>query len=777
MMKAFPSILLSLLLICGSVLQAQLPAIGSWRSHIPYSNPASLALTDEGLYVSNSLSPYFFSTEDFSFERFSKVNLLSDIGVREIYYHEGRDELLVAYGNSNVDVLKNDGVFNFSFIRDDNLVGDKNIYHALFSGDSAYLSCGFGIVVLDLEKEESPATYFFSEADGNPIRVNSTAIYNNSLWAATQLGLFKAPLSNPLLEDFAAWQETGDSLLDNSETTQLATWNDKLYALNDSTIWEFDGADWIPWYRNDPWKPQFMRVSNDHLVIIDWISDEEPPDSARVRVLDEFGIVFEPQTFITRVPRQAEYDPANNKIWVADLFQGLMEIDAEENRNIYNPNGPGSVKVFDMRASAGNLYVAPGDVNGSWNKLFNQDGFFRFNSGDWSNFNSNTREELSGIFDILAVTVEPQSGTTWFGSFGSGLLELTANGDINIYRENSALQGAIGDGSNYRVAGVALDPFNGNLWMANNGAGSPVVVRTPDNEWYAFDSGLPASAGEALVQNVVDDFGQVWFVVARGEGIFVYDPGSDLASPLDDRKKQLGLGAGNGNLHSTEVLCVAKDLDGEIWVGTEEGISVFFNPGAILDGGTNGDATQIFVQLGDFGNFLLAEEFVNDIAIDGANRKWIATDNGAFLVSEDGTNQLIHFTEENSPLLDNRVKSIAIDEITGEVFFGTDEGIISYRGEATGGASTHSDVLVYPNPVREDYNGPIAIKGLVQDADVKITDVRGRLVYQTTALGGQAIWDGIRLDNGQRAATGVYLVYSSDRNGEEKFVAKFVFAN
>ena len=112
---------------------------------------------------------------------------------------------------------------------------------------------------------------------------------------------------------------------------------------------------------------------------------------------------------------------------------------------------------------------------------------------------------------------------------------------------------------------------------------------------------------------------------------------------------------------------------------------------------------------------------------------------------------------------------------TGEVFIGTEKGVISYRGEATEGGITHEDVYVFPNPVREDYDGPIAIRGLVQDAEVKITDVSGRMVYETIALGGQAIWDGRRVDNGERVSSGVYLVFSADPNlGQEKMVTKFL---
>ena len=145
-------------------------------------------------------------------------------------------------------------------------------------------------------------------------------------------------------------------------------------------------------------------------------------------------------------------------------------------------------------------------------------------------------------------------------------------------------------------------------------------------------------------------------------------------------------------------------------------------------------------------------------------------------MSADGTEEIHHFTEENSPLYSNQIVDIEINNETGEVFFGTDQGILSYKSTATGGGTVNTDVVVYPNPVKPGYNGIIAIKGLVSNADVKITDVSGTLIYATRAEGGQAIWSGKSFD-GRKASTGVYLVFATDDEGNEKIVTKILFIN
>ncbi len=763
-----------LLLTAAGKVAAQIPSIGNWRVQIPYSNPIAVQDAGDEVFAGNALSVYRYRKSDGNISRLSKVNLLSDIGLNNLHYHESRDALIIAYSNSNVDVLRGERIFNFPFIQNQNIVGDKNIYGVGFLGDSAYLACGFGIVVLDLEMEQSPASYFFTDAGGTPIRVNDVEASGEFLYAATPDGIYQANLSDGLLEDFSRWILLGTgSGLPAGEIDELFTFDGAVNVRVDQQLYAFDGSGWLPWYDAGEWSIRATSLSADQLLLTEYFGSGTEPDSSRISVLGPEGLVQEIQGEFLSTPMQAERD-ASGDFWIADLIRGLLHYRSESEITSINPDGPLTALSFAMASGNGKVVVAPGSVNGSWNKLFNRDGFFVFTEFGWNNVNRFNQPAMDSVTDVLAATVDLSSGTTWLGSFGDGLLEYTVDGTLTIYKQNSALQGATGDFSNYRVAGVGLDPVTGHLWIANNGAARSVVVRTRGGEWYNFPSGLPASAGDALVQCVVDDFGQVWYVVTRSGGILVYDPGQDVASATDDRKKNLGLGAGNGNLPTTQVLCLVKDLDGEIWVGTEEGVAVFYNPGAVLEPGTAGDAAQIIVELDGFPAILLEDEFVRVIAVDGANRKWIGTDNGVFLLAEDGLEQLVHFTEENSPLLDNRVLSIVVNGETGEVFFGTEKGIISYRGEATEGGLTHSNVEVFPNPVREDYDGPIAIRGLVNDADVKITDVAGRMVYETTALGGQAIWDGRCVDNGERASTGVYLVFSADPLGQEKFVTRFL---
>jgi hypothetical protein len=182
----------------------------------------------------------------------------------------------------------------------------------------------------------------------------------------------------------------------------------------------------------------------------------------------------------------------------------------------------------------------------------------------------------------------------------------------------------------------------------------------------------------------------------------------------------------------------------------------------------------IISQEGAF-QYLLETEVVTAITVDGANRKWIGTENaGVFLFSADGQEQLLHFTAENSPLFSNNIYAITIDGKTGQVYIGTDKGLLSYQGDAVEGEEECSDVEVYPNPVSSGYAGPIAIKGVAANSTVKITDVSGNLVFETQALGGQAVWYGANL-SGERVSTGVYLVFAMDQEGEETCTAKLLF--
>jgi ligand-binding sensor domain-containing protein len=273
-----------------------------------------------------------------------------------------------------------------------------------------------------------------------------------------------------------------------------------------------------------------------------------------------------------------------------------------------------------------------------------------------------------------------------------------------------------------------------------------------------------------------DSYGQLWIPIRSvSQGLLVWDYNNTPDDPTDDKSRILNTGKGNGGLPESVVYSIAEDKDRNVWVGTGSGVAVFYCPGSVLS--QNGcDADQIKVERDGFVGYLFGSEQVRAIAVDAANRKWIGTTNGVWLVSADGKEELLRFTVENSPLPSNQVTDIAINDKTGEVIIATLGGMASYQGDAVAQCTDCEDALVYPNPVRPDYDGPIAIKGLIEGAYVKIIDVSGTLVFQGRANGSQMIWNG-KGYNGNRAASGVYTVISSTDLGKERRVAKILLMN
>jgi ligand-binding sensor domain-containing protein len=252
----------------------------------------------------------------------------------------------------------------------------------------------------------------------------------------------------------------------------------------------------------------------------------------------------------------------------------------------------------------------------------------------------------------------------------------------------------------------------------------------------------------------------------------VYDDGGTPDNLNDDRQVHLGTSVGQGNLPSNTVRCLAKDRDGAIWLGTDAGIGIVNCPSLVIDGQC--DAEQRVVQYDNFAGLLFSNESVRAIAVDGGNRKWIGTLNGVWLLSPDALTILNRFTVDNSPLPSNTIEKIAIDGVTGDVYFGTADGLVSYRGTATVASDQGSKIQTFPNPVPAGYSGQIAIRGLTTDADVRITDITGKLVYRTKANGGQATWNGLDY-TGSRPSSGVYLIFVSDKLGTETAAGKLLF--
>lgn len=743
------NILLLLLFFSAYFLQAQNIPIGDWRVHLPYNFATSVEQVEDEIYCASQQGLFSYNRSDNSVQLFSRINGLSDIGISYLKYHQELKTLLIAYENGNIDLKIGNEFFNISAIKDKNTTGKKNINHVIFKSDFAYLSCGFGIVELDLIKKEIKNTFIIGP-NGAQIEVHALAQSPDSFYAATEVGLFRANLQHPNLSDFNAWKL--DDELGIQNFSQIVFLNNKIYLAKDTILHIQD--------ENHNWSSiqiseaiESLETKNDQLIIATFF---------RAKIYDKDFTLRQtaPKPF-TEAIKHAILDD-RGRVWMADARNGLIQyftnfVSAEQ----IVPNGPFSADVYNISTFENEIFVAAGGIKEtSFAGLFSSDGFYKYDGQIWKNVNPKLQTQLLGTFDYMMARKHPSDGRTYVASWSDGLLVFKDETLNAIYKDNNSTLEAI---TNDIVRAGSLD-FDalGNIWVTNPGGVKPLSVLRTNGSWESFRTGIQNELKIVLV----DESDQKWLISRNGQ--------LGLLANNNSNHFLFNSAEGSGNIHAS-VNCMVEDKDGAIWVGTNEGPVIFYSPSLIFNGG-NPDAQRLKVQQGEFVGFLLGNEVITCIAIDGANRKWFGTLNGVFWMSDDGTEQIENFTTLNSPLLSNTIISIGINDQTGEVFIGTDKGIVSYRATATEGKEQHENVLVFPNPVRPEYEGLIAIKGLVNNAYVKITDVSGTLIYQTRANGGQAIWDGKNY-NGKKAQSGVYLVFSMDEQGIENFVSKILFMN
>ncbi|MEO6037588.1 MAG: hypothetical protein ABIQ93_04180, partial [Saprospiraceae bacterium] len=447
------------------------------------------------------------------------------------------------------------------------------------------------------------------------------------------------------------------------------------------------------------------------------------------------------------------------KFWVSDDSDKFRYFDVDANYcDAFVFNSPYRHAATEIDIERDKVYVATPGADPGLNAPGKAEGVYLFENGFWQRFNKETNPELlegECFKDMWRVAAHPSQDKFYVGSFIGGLIESNgARTTTKCYtKDNSILQNAGSAGSGRTaISGLAFDEDE-NLWIANYSAGAPVAVLKADGTLRNF----PAAPANILTSLVVDQNGYKWFTLGFNGGVMVFDSGQDIDDPADDRYKIFT--STNSVMPTNTVNCLAVDLEGDVWVGTQQGTVSFECGSNVFDQSCTG--RRRIINVDGFNGYLLETEDVRTIAVDGGNRKWFGTSNGIFVQSADGLTQEGRFTATNSPLFDNNITDIAINPKNGEVWIGTEKGIISLRGEATEGGRINSTLsYAYPNPVQPDYDGPIAIYGLARDANIKITDVAGNLVYEGQALGGQAVWNG-RDYLGRRVTSGVYLVFAT----------------
>jgi len=755
--------------------------IGQWRDHLPYDYATHVEEFHSAIYCSTPYSMFYFDRDDNTVNRLSKVNGLSDLGVSDISLNTDQDILVVSYSNTNIDLILDDlSIINIPDIKRKEILGNKTINSILNYGKYAYLSCGFGIVVLNLEKKEVKDTYYIGP-DGSSLNVLAMTYNDTAFFAATEKGIYYADIDDPNLAFYANWHKLPDVPYPNGFYNLVHNFQGKLLINHTDTdipeddLYVLENGEWRFLETGNSDRTLSLRTSGDKLVV----SYRYFIKTYNNSLIEELKIYTYGES--SPAPSDAIIGTDGN-YWIADRSKGLVKSWAGGfSQEFIKPSGAPTADIFEMATGDGKLYVVPGGLTATWNNTWRAARMFSLIDETWKTYDNSNSTGLDTLRDFVAVTVDPlNSDHVFTGSWNRGMVEFNNEAIVQTYNaDNSSLEPNMIEGYPVvKVGGMAFDSEN-NLWMTNSGAEKIVSVRKPDGtalgNWEAFNLGS-STTGIDIRKIIVDSYGQKWMLprttASNSNYIIVFDEKNDPGKQMRGLKS----GAGFGNLPGTSVFAIAEDIEGEIWVGTDEGVAVFYSPNDILTDDRS-DAQQILVNVDGYVQYLLETEIVKAIAIDGSNKKWFGTERaGVFLLSADGTEQIHHFTEDNSPLFSNNITSLAINDKTGEVFIGTAKGLISYKSTATSGGTTNDSVYAYPNPVRPGYGGPIAIKGLVRDAIVKITDITGTVIYETRAEGGQAIWNGYSFD-GRKASTGVYLVFISEDDGSETMVTKILFVN
>lgn len=697
--------------------------------------------------------------------KFSKANGLNDVNVTAIERDPLSGRVVVGYQNANIDLLDGDQIINVSDILDsEKFSGRKRINEIYIRNGMAYLATGFGVVELRIESQLILDTWVIGP-NNTEIEVYDIVFddAHDTVWAATEDGLYKAYQYDPLYY-YQSWEK--DERFDREVNGQIDVLNGVLFTASNGennldTLWMMsDGLGWIKAPDVSAGELTSLDVVDNELFTCFTYTAEVRDETGAIQQLISPGYggnaTFRPQCALRK---------SNGNWFIGDGVSGLIFVNNPSYVQKALPSSPHSNNVYSVYNCSSGLYIAPGNVNGVWAPTFNYNGFYRYHNDAWDNYG---RGRTDTAHDILQVLEDPIDPTRVFvASMGSGILEYR-DGELyekwDVESTGGVIKGTSSD-NDVRTGGMAFDA-EGVLWVTSSESDASLLSYNREGDWESHSIG--SFNGKDLKNIRILENGDFW-LQGRNDGIYAVHMEDGVT-----RVRQLTTGEGNGDLSSSFVHDFEQDLDGEVWIGTGEGVMVHYSPSGLFSSSGYYDAQSILILENGVYQRLLGSEGVSAIEIDGSNRKWFGTETGGvFYTSEDGLDEIYHFTRNNSPLPSNYIVDVEVDGETGVVYIATDMGVVTFNGSATAGVEEMTDVTVYPNPVRPGYTGEIAIRGLVTDAQVKITDVSGNIVFETVANGGQAIWSGYDL-SGNRVSSGVYLAYITDDLGENTHVAKIL---
>ncbi len=725
--------------------QSNIP-IGSWRTHFSYQQAKLVALAGERVYCAAQNGLFYFDQGDNSLNILSKLDGLSDVGIVAMDYQLEEDMLLLAYRSNLIDVVSAGKLGSFGLLQ--TAQSGEQINEVTLSAKKAYVATNLGVRVLQIDDENGIdigilESYTRLSSSGEPSAIYDVAILKDSIFLATDEGVIANSLAiNVNRQNFASWKRFEGEGMPGSPVKYIGQNGDNIFAT-------FDNEGVYQW-KNGQW------IATEIVVKVPFSSLHITPESLvavagnQIQVLTDRLIIFN-----TPQPSEAIMD-SEGIVWIADEKQGLIRKDSAGQEVSLLPDGPLSDDIYSIQYAGERIFTLLDSTRA---------GFSTFAEGKWINYDPSglagylSEETVATLVDVDYL---PAENSFYFASLGNGLIRW--EGDENFTMISS--QSEDNSLANDLISSVLVK--DNTLWFTNYEASSSLHRYDAEEiSWQAFAPGGLES--RFPVEMVLPDNDFPWLLSSNqgagsrsGESIIAYNVRENESISIRSVINAVDL---PGNVLTDLV----EDKAGQLWLAGNEGITYFPAPLDIFYFPTA--VKPIFEN-----QFLLFGDYVSSIAIDGGNRKWIGTRDGVWLFSETAETLVEHFTSADSPLPSDHILDIAIDEQSGEVFFLTDKGMVSYRGTATEGKESQQTVKIFPNPVPAGFDGQVGIEGLVTNANVKITTISGTLVRNLEAEGGTAAWD-VKDYNGSRVGTGVYLVFSASEDGSQTFIAKVAVIN
>ncbi len=757
---------IALLFVCP-LIWAQTEMHG-WNIHYAYNNVTAVEQNAERIYALSDGALFYLDKETEEIATCNKLTGLSDINIAQMRYSTAIHGLLLLYVDGNIDILYDDNtIYNIPDLYNTQTTLSKQANAICLHGEKAYIAMDFGIIALNLRRREIQDTYYIG-AKAAKIAVESICVIDDSIYASSADSVYCAHLNDNLV-DYAHWHTLKD--VPNKKISQVAVFNGQLCLLRDSVLSIRQDGVWKAY--SEAKSISKIRVQGDHLYAL----------TPTVTYVIDTALAATPiYAYINAA--DVVYNTASQTYWFAYYSDGLGKYDVRNNTfNNYLPEGPISNTIYRIRVKEGRVFVVSG---GYLAVPYGREGHaVIYENGAWLNFPQSYFKEHIGYYamdftDMICLNGEPSH--FFIAGFSSGgLIEFRNDEFYKLYNIDNSPIITLVESNPQRYSWVdafAVDADN-NLFFYNY-APDGVKILSPDGQWHSINNTASQYDKVNRCKNIIisNQNPNVKFCsYARvSAGIGIFNDNGTLDNDNDDKAALYSTFVDqDGNTITPEyVYSMAQDNDGAIWLGTNAGILTFEDPETLF---TSNACTRIKIRRNDGTNladYLLNDESINAIAVDGANRKWIGTGtSGVYLMSADGKETIEHFTAENSPLLSNTITAIAINDENGEVFIGTDAGLLSYQGDAAKGQEKLTEAYAYPNPVRSEFEGVITIAKLSENSVVKITDVAGNLVCSTISNGGIAIWDGNDA-YGKRVRSGVYYAHCNSADGGEYALVKIL---